>query len=103
MLVAQAGTGTEEEVLHRINVGGPEFASADGSLPVWSSDTNSSPSPFRTAGSSTVYDDSFPEAYPGPVVISPLLPLAAGVPSSFFQTERWDKGALPEMTWSFPV
>src|SRR5690606_9939985 len=33
----------------------------------------------------------------------PSLDAAPAAPSALFETERWDDGPLPEMTWAFPV
>ena len=86
----------QESVLYRVNVGGAEIASADGS-PDWAGDLNSNPSPFRVgAGGSNIYttaeaidlsDDS----------------LSVGIPEAMFKSERWDPITGEAMKWEFPI
>lgn len=105
LLIPLNGVGLAADgltVLYRVNNGGPQLASADGSVPDWSADTAAAPSPFRTAGGLDVYSAGAGSAYPGPVdVVS--FPLPVGVPAALFDDERFDVAAAPEMAWEFPV
>ena len=92
-----------ETVLYRVNAGGPEVASADGSLPAWGEDAPTA-SPYRVANGAgaNVYAASAGSAHPGPIVMTdPSLP--PSVPIAVFETERFDVAAAPEMQWQFPV
>lgn len=86
-------------VQYRVNAGGPELTAADGSLPSWSADTQTSPSPQLSIGSCATCNTTY--ATPDSVLMPDVVGAAA--PMSLFQTERWDHGALPEMSWSFEV
>src|SRR5918995_4784057 len=83
---AAAGT-----VVYRVNAGGPQLAGT----PVWSADTQTSPSPYVNAAERTY---STTQAID---MSSPSVP--SGTPMALFQTERWDGSAAPEMQWNFPV
>ena len=84
--------------LYRINVGGAQLASADGSTPGWSEDSSTNPSPYRvgTGGeristTSDAIDLSDPSLPPASII------------ESMFQSERWDPGLGEEMQWEFAV
>ncbi len=96
LVVPLSGQGLTDsgDILHRINVGGPQVAAADASSPDWGSDTQASPSPyiqgptsFYSVGSAITLDNSVPPQ----------------APTTVFQSARWDPGAQPEMTWALPV
>ncbi len=77
--------------IYRVNAGGPAVED-------WAADTATAPSPYGNAAETgnTTY------ATANSIDMSdPSIP--AGTPMTLFQTERWDGGASPEMTWSFPV
>ena len=79
--------------LYAVNAGGAEIIAAD--TTVWEEDTSASPSPYSnqaTAGNHTFGN--------GKVVNTTLVP--PEVPSSIFNTERYDTGGIP-MQWDFPV
>ncbi len=95
-------------VLYRVNTGGPLTAAADAPNPDWSVDEGTfgaaQNSPYLTAATTPggIYSQTAGSAYQGPIDVShPSVP--PGTPSSLFQTERFDAGAAPEMTWAFPV
>lgn len=82
---------------YRINCGGPAVPAADGTAS-WEADTLAGPSLYVNSdeAGSFVYGDA------GAVVtIDPSVP--AAVPSSLFNTQRFDPSVGPEMKWSFPV
>ena len=84
-------------ILYRVNTGGPQLASADGSTPDWSEDTDINPSSFRIgSGGSNV--STLADAID---LSDPSLPSSA--PEALFQSERWDPIQEPEMQWEFPV
>ena len=85
------GMPEQQEVLYRINAGGPEIAANDGG-PAWLADSGAS-SPFRTSGSSTA-------TFPTDGVDATVPP---STPVSVFDSERWDAPAAPEMRWMLPV
>jgi len=83
-----------EEVLYRVNAGGPEIAAIDGGL-AWSADTSGSNSAFLAdPGSNNT--TSFPAVEPGPTVL-------ATTPGAIFDSERWDQPSGSEMQWAFDV
>ncbi|MEQ9031364.1 MAG: malectin domain-containing carbohydrate-binding protein, partial [Aggregatilineales bacterium] len=87
----------DRQVFFRVNTGGPELPAADGSLPVWSVDNNTTPSPYRVAGSTNISTGTDPINMSDPSV-------AGGpAPAALFQTERWDNANGAEMKWEFPV
>ncbi len=96
-LFAFDGTGAPDEILYRVNAGGPAIAASDGG-PVWSEDTEASPSPWvnANAAGNTTY------ITPADVDISNST-VPAGTPMPLFQTERFDPPSSPEMKWTFPV
>ena len=97
-LVVDVVDNDEPVILHRINVGGPQLASADASIPDWSEDTKSNnPSFFRIgSGGNKSYTTS------GAIDLSdPSLP--DSVPEALFQSERWDPPSGENMQWEFPV
>ncbi|MEO1439148.1 MAG: malectin domain-containing carbohydrate-binding protein, partial [Chloroflexota bacterium] len=92
-------------VLARINVGGPQLAAADGTLPVWSADTGANPSPYLiavsvpTSGNPAIYTGNAGSAHTGNITADSSVPPAA--PIEMFNTERYDLGPAPEMLWQF--
>jgi uncharacterized repeat protein (TIGR02543 family) len=80
-------------VLFRVNAGGPAITSLDAGKPNWSSDTNTSPSPYRNTGSAATFEGLTLHQSVDPAV----------VPGNLFLTERWDGPTEPEMLWTFPV
>jgi hypothetical protein len=102
--------GGSEQVLFRVNVGGPLTAAADGSSPDWDADQ----SPFGTEGNSpylaantagnSIYLGTNGNAHPGPVLTTDAsLSAFPGINVAVFNSERYDLVALPEMLWQFPV
>ncbi|GHJ46418.1 hypothetical protein Cs7R123_37600 [Catellatospora sp. TT07R-123] len=82
------------DVLFRVNAGGPEVAANDGLLP-WSADTAAAPSTYHNTGSSVNSITSNAISLDGSV--------AASTPLEVFNDQRYDAAAAPEMSWSFPV
>ncbi|MEZ4731075.1 MAG: malectin domain-containing carbohydrate-binding protein [Caldilineaceae bacterium] len=91
------------DVLYRVNAGGPALPAADGSTPGWSADTLVAPSAYVTfpVDQNRVYSTS------QAILLDPAVPSA--VPTSLFQTERWDPSngnpnpLSREMRWAFSV
>ena len=96
-----------ENTLYRVNVGGPEVASADATPLSWSADEgaygNASNSPYLVAFSSGgIYNGDNGSAHPGDIIMTdPTVPSSA--PAAVFNVERYDSDADPEMKWEFPV
>ncbi len=93
-----SGQGVEAgSVLFRVNAGGPQTPSGDGSLPDWSEDLFFSPSPYVNTGAAgnTVFATGAAISLDGTV--------PTGAPTALFQSERWDSAAPAEQQWSFPV
>lgn len=91
---ATADQASSDEVLYRVNAGGPALAGS----PAWSADTAADPSPFVNAqetGNRTV-------ASTQPISMTDAS-LPADTPAALFQDERWDPSAAPELQWNFPV
>ncbi|MBV1853476.1 malectin domain-containing carbohydrate-binding protein [Catellatospora tritici] len=82
------------QVLYRVNAGGPEVAATDGGLP-WAVDTAASPSPYHNTGSSVVSVNS------NTITLDPSV--SASTPLAVFNDQRFDGTAAPEMSWAFPV
>ncbi|MEX2453681.1 MAG: malectin domain-containing carbohydrate-binding protein [Rhodospirillaceae bacterium] len=106
-IVLEGDVATPDEVLYRVNVGGPELAAADGSAQVWTADTgnfgSATASQFlaaNTTGGST-YNGDAGSAHPGDITVDPSV--SAAVPIALFNTERYDASAAPEMLWRFPI
>ncbi|OEY73574.1 hypothetical protein APR40_08100 [Salegentibacter salarius] len=85
-----------DEVLYRVNAGGPAIAAIDGKLN-WEQDTKANKSVYLTqagmnntyAGGMTSYNNEVDQAT---------------TPVSIYNTERYDSGAgAPNMTYAFPV
>ncbi len=96
-LVVNIVDNDEPVILYRINVGGEEVASTDGSNQDWSADTKTNPSSFRIGeGGNRIY--SIPHAIS---LSDPTLP--ANFPDTIFNTERWHHPSTPNMKWEFPV
>lgn len=80
-------------VLYRVNAGGSSVSSLDPPNGDWQEDSQSNASPYRNTGSNVN----------GYNVTTVTASVPATTPLSIFQSERWDKKALPEMEWDFPV
>ncbi|MEZ4660050.1 MAG: Ig-like domain-containing protein [Caldilineaceae bacterium] len=87
---ATAGAAASD-ILYRVNAGGPEVIGGDGLG--WSSDTDESPSPYRSGGK--IYSTSS--------AVTPDESVSPDVPAVLFQTERYDPVAANVMMWDFPV
>ena len=83
-----------QQVLFRVNGGGPLTTAADASNPDWSKDDATGTSPYVT-GVTNIFSTS------DSISLHPTVPPAA--PMSLFQTERWDPATAPDMEWDFPV
>jgi GH35 family endo-1,4-beta-xylanase len=94
VVFATADQASSDEVLYRVNAGGPALAGS----PAWSADTAADPSPFVNAQETgnTTY------ASTQPISMSDAS-LPAGTPAALFQDERWDPTTAPELEWNFPV
>ncbi|MFD0594929.1 malectin domain-containing carbohydrate-binding protein [Catellatospora coxensis] len=81
------------DVLYRINAGGPELASTDGEM-AWLADTAST-SLYRNSGSTanTIVSNT----------ITAHSSVPASTPMAVFDDRRFDPSAAPEMMWNFPV
>ena len=96
-----------ENTLYRVNVGGPELASADATPLSWSADQgaygNATNSTYLVAFSNGgLYNGNSSSAHPGAIVMTdPSVPSSA--PAGVFNTERYDGATDPEMKWEFPV
>jgi len=93
-VAAMGDSSALEEILYRVNVGGPEIAAIDAGI-VWSADTSGNNSPFLIDPGSN-HTASFPALEPGPAVLNTT-------PDSIFDTERWDQEGGSEMQWTFDV
>ncbi len=83
-----------DQVLYRVNAGGPLVVAADGA-PAWLEDTKATLSPFLLdAGSNST--GAFAAVQPGATV-------PAGTPDQIFKTERWDAAGGSPMRYAFPV
>ncbi|MEM6632636.1 MAG: malectin domain-containing carbohydrate-binding protein [Bacteroidota bacterium] len=98
------------QILYRVNAGGPEVASADGTTPAWGQDQGvfgtANNSPYLAASTATggTFSGNSANAHPGPIITTdPSLTEFTGIDPIIFNTERWDAAALPEMLWQFPV
>ena len=87
-------TPPNEQVIYRVNIGGPELSASDGSTLNWSEDSNANPSPYVNAGSDTY-------SVTNPITLDNTVPQSA--PEALFQSQRWDPSQPPEMEWEFPV
>ena len=87
-------TPPNEQVIYRVNIGGPELSASDGSTLNWSEDSNANPSPYVNAGSDTY-------SVTNPITLDNTVPQSA--PEALFQSQRWDSSQPPEMEWEFPV
>lgn len=83
------------QTLFRVNAGGPELSSADGSEPAWSADTLAAPSQHLVAGGNKLSGTA------DLIVLQDTITSAA--PMGLFQTERYDQPSGQDMTWAFPV
>ena len=96
-------SGETENVVYRVNAGGPQVSASDGG-PDWSADTDSSPSQYvNVDGDNGLQTFSTQDA----ITLDGSVP--SGTPTSLFQTERWDADTDSstaddtEMKWTFPV
>lgn len=108
-ITAGPGSGTEQ-VLFRVNVGGPMSAASDGSLPEWAADQSNfgleGNSPYLAASTTgnSIYLGTSGSAHPGAVITTdPSLTAFPGINPIVFNSERYDAVAIPEMLWQFPV
>jgi hypothetical protein len=85
-------TAQRDDVLYRVNAGGPQLAALDGG-PAWAADTDATSS-LRTSGSNAA-------GYPSGATTGSSVP--AETPNAVFDTERWDPQDATEMHWAFPV
>lgn len=92
-LLGKLAGASDPSVLYRVNAGGPELSSVDDG-PDWSAGDNT---PYVNTGNNAGYN-------PVPNVDASV-PAAQDdrAPRALFDSERWDSGGAPEMTWSFPV
>ncbi|MDZ5446313.1 malectin domain-containing carbohydrate-binding protein [Micromonospora sp. 4G57] len=91
-IVQVAPAPTADDVLYRVNAGGPAVAAASG--PAWAVDTVEAPSQYHNAGSNT-------KGYATLAALDATVP--AGTPASLYSDERWDPSTAPDMQWDFPV
>lgn len=85
-----------EELLYRINVGGPAVAAADGST-AWSADTSTNPSSYRAgSGGAKTYTTNAAIDISG-------LSVPASASEAVFKSERYDPASGSTMQWEFPV
>ena len=85
---------TGEDILYRVNAGGPQIAAIDGDI-AWSADTRQNNSPFLSnAGSNNT--SSFTGVEAGSA-------LPSSTPDAIFNTERWEQLGGSEMQWAFDV
>ncbi len=82
------------DVLYRVNAGGPALTATDGLLN-WDADTNATPSGYHNTGGSTNSIAS------NTITLDASVP--AGTPLAAFTDRRYDPSAAPEMMWNFPV
>ena len=86
----------EIQVLYRVNSGGGQLASIDDVPLNWSADTSGNPSPYVNSAEAN-------NTYTTGTSVNAESSVPSGVPSSLFQSERYDLGSSPEMQWNFPV
>ncbi len=91
-LASNPGSTGPANVLYRVNAGGPALQSID-SGPDWAADDNPVDPHHNDGNNAATYS-------PVPSVSSTV---PASTPSSIFDSERWDPGDAPAMSWSFPV
>ncbi len=97
LAVTQTDAGT---VLRRVNVGGPTpDVPATDAGPDWSANPNPNTLTELTGGGNNVFLSSGGSGVPVTDIADPTVP--ASTPIDVFQSERWDPGAAPEMTWNF--
>ena len=94
-LAGDLGIGSGEDVLFRVNAGGPSIAAFDGGI-AWAAD-NGTTSPWRNSGSNAA----------GWTPVGSLTDNVPGsTPGEIFSTERWDPGTAgdgSEMEWTIPI
>ncbi|WP_089153833.1 malectin domain-containing carbohydrate-binding protein [Micromonospora sp. NBS 11-29] len=91
--VYQAGVPKPTNVLYRVNAGGSAVAATDGG-PDWAADDGGNPSPYHNGGNNAA-------GFGAVGSLDSTVP--AGTPSAIYDSERYDPGGAPEMTWQFPV
>ena len=108
--VTEGPGGGVEQVLFRVNVGGPFTASADGSSPDWAADQGAfgteGNSPYLAANTdgNSIYLGSSGSAHSGSILTTDSsLSSFPGIDPLVFNSERYDAEAAPEMLWQFPV
>ena len=87
-----APTVTTDEVILRVNAGGPVIPATDGG-PDWSADAASS-SPLRNSGSNA-------SGWPSGATTDGSVP--RNTPTVVFDSERWDPSGDPELQWDLEV
>ncbi len=80
-------------VHYRINAGGGAITTLDSPNPDWEADSPGDPSPYRTNGGST--------SASGYATLDASIP--SYLPTSVFDSERWDPASGGEMMWDFPA
>jgi hypothetical protein len=85
-------SGTNTNVLFRVNAAGPALASLDGG-PDWAADTASTSTLHNTGSSVTTYAS-------GATLNANVPP---STPNAIFDSERYDPAGGNEMAWAFPV
>ncbi|GAA4579048.1 hypothetical protein GCM10023176_56060 [Micromonospora coerulea] len=91
-IVQSAPAPTANDVLYRINAGGPAVTAAGG--PAWATDTIDAPSQYHNVGSTT-------KGYTTLATLDATVP--SGTPAAIYSDERWDPSTAPDMQWDFPV
>ncbi len=97
LFVFEHPVGEPENVLYRVNAGGPQVSATDGGLP-WEADTQFNPSIYNNSAVAGNHVSSVGSAIS---LAHPSIP--AGTPPVILQSERWDQPTGAEMSWSFPV
>lgn len=82
-------------ILHRINVGGSEVTTVDGS--VWAEDSVANPSPYRVGGGTNLAGTG------ATIDLSDASLPANAQAQAIFRSERWDKASGESMRWEFDV
>ncbi|WP_051941854.1 malectin domain-containing carbohydrate-binding protein [Maribacter forsetii] len=108
--VTPGAGGGVEQVLYRVNVGGPLTVAADGSELDWGADQSNfgleGNSPYLSASTvgNSIFLGSSGAAHPGSIITTdPSLDAYPEIDPIIFNSERYDAVAAPEMLWQFPV
>jgi len=92
LVPAAALKSAPDDILYRVNAGGPELASADGGID-WAADTAANPSDqHNQTGRESRYATSTVDATVPP-----------GTPVAVFESGRWTAGDSEPLAWTFPV